>query len=157
MTLVVGIGNEWRRDDAAGLVVARRLRAGAPSGLRVLEREGEPTALIDLWSDTAEAIVVDAVSSGAPPGTIHRLDAAGGPLPAELFTGSTHALGLAEAVELARSLGRLPRRLHVYGIEGESFTVGTRLSPAVERAVEGLAAELEGSFTSGPHSTRQRR
>jgi hypothetical protein len=56
-----------------------------------------------------EAIVVDAVSSNAQSGAIHRLDAVSTKLPAELYRGSTHALSVAEAVELARALERLPR------------------------------------------------
>ena len=58
---------------------------------------------------------------------------------------STHAFGVADAVELARALGRLPGRLDVYAIEGASFAAGDRLSPAVERAVAELAAELSAS------------
>jgi hydrogenase maturation protease len=128
--------------------VARRIRDGAPEGVRVIEREGEPIDLLDDWSEVDEAIVVDAVSSGASPGTVHRLDAANTPLPTALFRGSTHALGLAEAVELGRALGRLPRRLVVYGIEGERFGAGRGLTRAVERGVDALAAELRSAISS---------
>ena len=55
---------------------------------------------------------------------------------------STHAFGVADAVELARALGRLPGRLDVYAIEGASFTAGDSLSPEVERAVDDLATAL---------------
>jgi hydrogenase maturation protease len=72
--IVLGVGNPWRRDDGAGLAVARLL-AGTP-GVEVLEREGEPASLIDAW-DGADALwLVDAVSSGAVPGTLHRIDVA---------------------------------------------------------------------------------
>ena len=136
---MLGIGNPWRGDDGAGLEVARRLRA---EGLRALEREGEPSALLDAWAGEREVVVVDAVRSGAEPCTIHRLDARARRLPAELFAVSTHHLSVAEAVELARALGRLPERLEVYGIEGASFEAGSGLAPAVETAVEAVAAEL---------------
>jgi hydrogenase maturation protease len=139
--LVVGVGNAWRRDDAVGLAVARRLAGELPGAVTVLECEGEPLGLLDAWEGADVVLVVDAVSSGAEPGTVHRLDAAS-PLPAALFRGSTHALGVAEAVELGRALGRLPSRLAVYGVEGERFEAGEGLTPAVERAAEQLAAEL---------------
>ena len=142
MTLVIGVGNEWRRDDAAGLVVARRLRG---TGVRVLEQEGEPTALLEAWHGAEQALVIDAVSSGAEVGTIHRLDARAEKLPAELFRGSTHAFSVAEAVELGRALDRLPESLLIYGIEGGDFAAGTGLSPEVERAVDELVGELGGS------------
>ena len=142
MTTVLGVGNQWRRDDAAGLEVARRLDRELPRGVRVLEREGEPTGLLDAWQGEREVVLVDAVSSGAKPGTLHRLDAIAAPLPAELFRASTHHMSVAEAVELGRALGRLPERLELYGIEGADFGAGSGLTPEVELAVERLAAEL---------------
>jgi hydrogenase maturation protease len=55
---------------------------------------------------------------------------------------STHAFGLAEAVELARALGRLPRFLVVYGVEGKCFTPGAALSAGVEAAAADAAARV---------------
>jgi hydrogenase maturation protease len=127
---VIGLGNAARGDDAAGLIAARRLNG--------VEHEGDPLALLDVWDGAESVVVIDAVRSGAVPGTIHRFDAAE-PLPAALRSStSTHAVGLAEAVELARALGRLPARLTVYGIEGERFEAGTGLTPAVSAAVEAV-------------------
>jgi hydrogenase maturation protease len=133
--VVIGVGNAARGDDAAGLVVARRL------GGR--EHEGDPLALLDAWEGAATAVVIDAVSSGAAPGTVHRFEVGDAALPARLRSStSTHAVGLAEAIELARALDRLPPRLIVYGIEGERFTAGADLSPAVAAAVELVAAAV---------------
>jgi hydrogenase maturation protease len=146
---VIGVGNDWRRDDAAGLVVARRLRDTRLTGVRVVEHEGEPLDLIEEWSAASEAIVVDAVNSDAEPGTIHRLDVVSTPLAAELFRGSTHALSVAEAVELARALERLPDRMLVYGIEGRSFTAGSGLTAEVERAVRTVVSELRTELDEG--------
>ena len=53
-----------------------------------------------------------------------------------------------DAVELARSLDRLPGRLDVYAIEGASFVAGDSLSPSVERAVAALADELSAARRS---------
>ena len=136
---VIGVGNRWRSDDAAGLHVARRLLEDGPAGADVLEREGEPAGLIEAFAGTEALVVVDAVSSGSPPGTIHRVEAGEAALPAEVFGASTHLLGLAEAIELARALGRLPKRVVVYGIEGRVFEAGEQLSPEVEDAVERVA------------------
>lgn len=149
MTVLIGVGNAWRGDDAAGLEVARRVREARIPGVRVLEHEGEPIGLIDAWTGIREVIVVDAVSSGGPPGTVHHLDAAAEPLPATLFRSSTHAIGIAEAVELGRSLDRIPSRLMVCGVEGESFELGTGLTPAVEASVEALASALGEMLARG--------
>lgn len=134
MTLI-GLGNEWRGDDGAGPEVARR------AGGRVFG--GEPIGLVDAFGSDREVVLVDAVSSGAAPGTVHRFDAHDTPLPAAVFgASSTHALGVAEAIELARSLGRLPDRVTVFGIEGADFSFGRGLSPAVERAVLQVVEEV---------------
>src|SRR5271157_6650837 len=134
--VVIGVGNEYRGDDGAGVAVARRLRAQFPGGVTILEESGEGASLIQAWQGAAWVMLVDAVRSSAPPGTIHRLDARAEPMPTGFFNYSTHAFSVAEAVELARSLDRLPPYLIVYGIEGENFAAGVGLSAAVERAVE---------------------
>jgi hydrogenase maturation protease len=140
--VVIGIGNLYRRDDAAGLVVARRLRHMVPSHLTVLEHEGEPTALLEAWKDADAVFLIDAVFSGAEAGTIHRLDAQESAIPQELFRYSTHAVSVAEAIELARALGQLPPKLVVYGIEGKDFGAGEGLSPEVESRVAELAKQV---------------
>ena len=95
---------------------------------------------MDAWQDAQSVILVDAVQSGAAPGTIHRLDASSVPVPSRFFHYSTHAFSVAEAVELARALGQLPPRLILYGIEGRDFSSGEELSPEVAGAVNELIA-----------------
>jgi hydrogenase maturation protease len=143
-TLIIGLGNEYRHDDAVGLVVARRLRQAAPKSVRVLEETGEGASLLESWQDAEMVILIDAVQSGAAPGTLHRLDAHAQPMAKEFFRFSTHAFGLAEAVELGRALGRLPPRLIVYGIEGKSFEAGVGLSPEVEAAAQVVVERVLG-------------
>jgi hydrogenase maturation protease len=138
--LFVGIGNPLRGDDAAGLLAARALCALGPEGVEVRELEGEPVDLIEAWEAAGAVVVADAVASGGEPGEVHRVDAGAGPLPAALAGPSTHALGLAEAVELARALERLPPRLVVYGIEAAGFEVGAEPAAAVRAAAERVAA-----------------
>ncbi len=100
----------------------------------MIEQNGEGTALVALWEGARTVILIDAVQSGAAPGSIHRLDARSQPFPAGFRGCSTHAFGVAEAIELARALDRLPPRLVVYGIEGRSFAAGAAPSGAVEAA-----------------------
>ena len=124
------------------------------TGVLVVEHEREPTDLIGLWEGARLAIVLDALE-GDEPGRIHRFEAGRDELPLRRWgRASTHALELAEVIELARSLGRLPDRLVVLGIEGERFETGDCLSPRVERAVSDAAelalAELGGSAPTRP-------
>ena len=95
-----------------------------------------------LWAGHDDVALVDAASSGAPPGTLHELRAGDGALPAGALRSSTHAFGVADAVKLAAAIGRLPARLEIYAIEGEDFSLGAPLSPAVARTVDALATRL---------------
>lgn len=138
--VVIGVGSPDRGDDAAGPLVARRLQGEPPPGADVLICE-DPSTLLHAWEDYDVAVVVDAVASGRDPGTltIRDVGASGGPLPtsawAETGRGGTHAFGLATAVELARSLHRLPHRVVVVGVEAAQFDHGAPLTPEVEAAI----------------------
>jgi hydrogenase maturation protease len=134
--LVVGVGNAYRSDDAAGLIVARRVREEIGACVTVREESGEGTTLLASWKEVDAVILIDATHSGAAPGMLHRFDVGVQSLPATVFRYSTHAFSVAEAVELARALGQLPSRFVVYGIEGKTFLAGVGLSVEVENAIE---------------------
>ncbi len=140
--LVIGIGNEFRCDDGAGLRVVRELAARNLPGVVVREGRG----LVGDWQGFARVYLVDAVSSGALPGTVHRLDGRCDRIEPEMFRTSTHALGVAEAVELARQIGELPEMLVIYGIEGCDFSVGDTLTARVAQAVTEVVSELARSI-----------
>jgi hydrogenase maturation protease len=145
---VIGAGNALMGDDAAGLAVARRLRGSLPPEAEVIDCDSEGSALIEAWRAADAAIIIDAVRSGAPPGSVHRFDAASAPLPSALFHYSTHAVNVADAVELARALGTLPPCVVVFGIEGAGFEAGAGLSAEVERAVEAVAERVRQEVSS---------
>jgi hydrogenase maturation protease len=140
--LVAWVGNSDRGDDGVGPAVARRLCGRVPSAVSVLQLSGDPLALIEDWKGFSAVIVIDAGAPITRPGLIHRFDLANSRLPITIAPGSTHAFGLAETIELARSLGRLPSLLVAYLIEGEQFEPGAPLSPAVAQAAEAAAAEI---------------
>lgn len=136
--LVVGVGSADRGDDSVGLLVARRVAAENLPQAAVLMETGDISALIAAWQPYDRVILVDAVMSGAEPGTIHRVVVSDS-LPTDELVTSTHGFGVAQAVELARALGLLPRHLVLYTVEGRQFTIGAPLSPEVEAAVERVA------------------
>ena len=134
---LIGIGNPDRGDDAAGWEVA-----GMVTSWDVSRLTAGSLSLIDLWCPDDEVVIVDAMKSGAPPGTVVRIDAILNSLPQGAFT-STHAFGPAAVVELARTMERLPRSLIVYGIEVGHVEHGSRMTPAVATAVNRVATELQ--------------
>lgn len=134
--LIIGIGNPDRGDDSVGLMAVREL-----SGLRTKEL-ADGSGLLDVWEGESDVIVVDAMRSGAAPGATKRFDAIDGRLPTRSFS-STHSFGLAEIVELGRTLDRLPERLIIYGIEAETLDHGTSVSPAVSKAAGEVVAAIK--------------
>jgi len=148
LVILIGVGNEFRCDDGVGILAARRIREKNFPGIVVVESDGDAAALLNAWAGMKTVVIIDAVSSGAAPGTIHRIDARRQSVPRELFPFSTHALGLAHAVELARSLGKLPINIIIYGIEGEQFTAGSSLSPKVQDALNEVLQLVTGEIFS---------
>jgi len=134
--LIIGVGNEYSGDDFAGLAVVRALKASKIEQARCMESDGNCTTLLDAWQTADHVILIDAVASGARPGTIYRIDASMQALPAGCTFFSTHAFGIVETLALARTLGQLPASLLIYGIEGEQFAIGADFSPSVKQAIK---------------------
>jgi len=135
---IIGCGNRQRGDDGAGILVAERLRH---LGIDAGTCSGEATELIETWAGSGDVILIDAVVTGAPGGTVHvwdglqKIDPPG-------KTASTHGLGVAQAIELARVLNRLPERLRIYGIEGRAFDPGFPISSQVHAAIEEVVQRI---------------
>jgi hydrogenase maturation protease len=145
-------GNRHRGDDAAGLLVADRLREW---GIAAEILDGEATEIMEAWDGADSAVLVDAVVTGKRPGTVHAWD--GGNLKAcSTSSASSHGLGVGEAIELARALGRLPSKIRIYGIEGRQFTAGAGVSPEVEAAVEVVARAIAQVAGADPATVASR-
>ncbi|HJV88573.1 MAG TPA: hydrogenase maturation protease [Noviherbaspirillum sp.] len=117
---IIGIGSPFGADCIAWDAVDALEQSGTLIRFprRVVEtfRCGSPgTGLLPLLTGVQAAILIDAIITGAPPGTVHRID------PDELYLEarqiSSHDLGVAETLALARTLGLLPEKLVIYGIE----------------------------------------
>ncbi len=141
--LIIGVGNEYRSDDGLGVCIARELARRVGPDVRCVEASGEGTSLIAAWRDVAHVFLVDAVSSKAPVGTLHRVDAVRDNIPKKMFASSSHQFGVAEAVAMSKELNQLPETLILYGIEAESFEPGVGLSELVVRSVPDLLHLIE--------------
>jgi len=142
------LGSRFRGDDAVGPLIADRLRA---AGATVLDCDDEPTRLLDAWAGLELVVIVDAVSSGAVAGTVHRVDPGDGPLPGDLGLASTHAFSISDALELGRAVGQAPRRVIVIGVEGAAFGMGDPITAEVEAALDGVADSVLAELAGGAH------
>jgi hydrogenase maturation protease len=153
--LIIGIGNEMRRDDGLGRHVARMLAQRLLPGVAVLESGGEGASLIELWKGHDQVMLIDAFSSDSTPGLLHAIDASITRIPQQLFHASSHAFGIAEAIEVSRRLDTLPETLLIYGIEGENFGLGAGLSESVTEKITDLLEMVEDKMQELLHERPQ--
>lgn len=147
---VIGVGSP-AGDDWLGWELAERLRSSealAAWGDRVTvtlhDRPG--AALLQAWRGTGLVVLLDAVRSGAAPGTPHRLDSS--QLRSQPKILSTHGFGLAEAVQLAAALDALPESLLFFGLEASPGHEAMCLSEAVFAALPAMVDSVEAAIVS---------
>ncbi|HVN64377.1 MAG TPA: hydrogenase maturation protease [Candidatus Binataceae bacterium] len=115
MIRIIGIGSPFG-GDAVGLRAAEILAADPPSNCEVVSADRPGAELIELMDGADAVILIDAVRSGAPPGTIHVLEFDELEGASARFV-SSHDLGVAAAIQLARKLDRAPSRGWIVGLE----------------------------------------
>ncbi|HLK44637.1 MAG TPA: hydrogenase maturation protease [Acidimicrobiales bacterium] len=142
--VVAGLGNEYRCDDGAGVLVARAVAAAA-DGVADVGPISEPLELLGRWDGSRLAIVVDTVRSGAEPGTVRVVELDEGveaPVLVGARTTSTHGMGFSLALRLARSLGVAPERVVLVAIEGSVFEPGLGVSAALSGGIEEATSRI---------------
>jgi hydrogenase maturation protease len=137
--LVIGLGNPDRGDDGIGTRVVHDLVGTLPPDVAVLTRRADLLSLIEDWAGFDGVVCIDAAAPRGVPGRMYRIDLNSAELPRDVTLTSSHALGLPDAIELARTLHLAPRQLIVYVVEGGSFEGGTSLTPAVAAAARVVA------------------
>lgn len=147
--LVLGVGNILLSDEGVGVRVVEALqeRHSLPDGVEVLDGGTCGMDLLDVIAGRDHLILVDAVNTGSPPGTLVRY--ADRDIPAVFRTKmSPHQLGLVDVLALLKLLDSEPKRVTVIGVEPASLGLGLELTPVVaarlDEAVEMVWTELGG-------------
>lgn len=142
---IIGIGSPFG-DDRFGWEAAEALRHSAamyavtPGRIEILVLDRPGAMLPAHWQETDIVILLDAVCSGAAPGTRHCLEARD--LPGAGMLCSSHGFGIAPAIGLARALDNMPSRLLLRGMEADSSWTEFPLSPAVADALPAFVADI---------------
>lgn len=146
-TLVVGLGNPILGDDGVGWRVAEQVRAClGHADVDVLCLSLGGLALMEHLAGYRRAVIVDAMTTGAEPGSLHRISANEMDELGVQHTASVHDLSLMSALAFGREMGLdLPEDIRVVGVEARpEFEFGECLGEAVGRAVPlAVAAVLE--------------
>lgn len=143
---IIGIGSPVAGDDLGWLAIDWLRNAGFDRDAELLTLDRPGPALVEYLRPDVRVILIDAMDAGLPPGSVRELAPddviirAGAP--------SSHHLGLAETLALARALGGLPRYLFVIGIQMGADIAGrdgqreafSALSARVRRMMQAPAA-----------------
>jgi hydrogenase maturation protease len=136
---VIAIGNEFRRDDGAGILVAQAIRERTLQDVDICIESGDGSQLMKSFAGVRDLYLIDAVSSGATPGIIHRVDVRAQGIPERLIGRSSHGMTLMGSLEIARVLGPFPESCIFFGIECEDFGWGKGPSGSVRVAIDIVA------------------
>ena len=136
------------RDDGVGIEVARSLRRlNLGSNVLILERQAVDISIIDYARGASKLVIVDAVKSGEPPGSVVRLSASESHTPI-LRAPLSHEQDLQDLLALARKGGIRPPPIVVVGIEPADCTMGEGLSEkvtgALPHAIDQVKDEVKG-------------
>ena len=138
MIRVIGLGSPFG-DDSVGWRVIELLRGHLPVDADLVAVDRPGATLIQWLPGVHHLIIVDALQSGAEPGSVVRVG------PSDLATPpgglSGHGLSLADTFQLASRLGCLPARIEIYGVEIESCE-GEHLSTVAQMAAAKLARQV---------------
>lgn len=141
--LIIGIGNEYRNDDGIGLLIAKEIKERQIPFVIVKENYGDFTEMIELWRNFKNVILIDAVSSGAKPGTLYEFDLKEArQLFDERLNRFVHGFSFNKAIKLAEILNALPEKLMVFGVEGENFNYGQNISFNIKKSQSELVDRI---------------
>lgn len=156
-TLVLGCGNPIMADDGLGIAVLERLQQGwrFPREVQLVDGGTWGVNLLPAVESTRRLLLLDAIRSGLPPGTLVTLT--GTELP-RFFAHklSPHQIDLREVLALAELRGTLPDTIVALGAEPEMIDMRASLSPSVESVVESLAVQAVAQLAAWGHEITPR-
>ncbi len=139
--IIVGIGNVYRGDDGAGVLVARFLRGCFGDRVKIIDYDLSFEELLEMWENFDVVILIDSIAPGGRSGDVYKIEIGQefqkfGELDLKFF--STHSIGIAEYIRIAQALGKLPKKFIIYGIVGGNFNIGASISSEVKLACKKL-------------------
>jgi hydrogenase maturation protease len=150
--VVLGLGNPLMTDDGLGLAALERLRESydMPPGVELVDGGTWGLNLLPVIEDAGGVILIDAIDTGAAPGTPVRIERA--QLPRYLGTKlSPHQVDLRDVIALAELRGTLPRQTVALGLQPERVELGNTLSDVLRCRLDDLVALVAQELTRLGH------
>jgi hydrogenase maturation protease len=149
--LVLGVGNVLMQDEGLGVRAVERLqeRYHLPPGVRAVDGGVMGLELLPYLEDADRVLILDAVKTDRPPGSLVRIEGRDIPVALALKT-SIHQVGLQEVLAVGRFRGTLPAHITLWGMEPASIEVGADLSPTVDAALDDLINAVAEDLDAEP-------
>ena len=138
-TMVLGVGNLLLSDDGIGIHAIQRLQETAqlPEEVQVLDGGTSGLDLLYHLEGVCRLIIVDAVETGKPAGTLIRL--VGDQVPSYFsLKMSPHEIGMPDMLMAAKLRDLYPEEVVVWGVQPATMEVGIELSPPVAAVLDAL-------------------
>jgi hydrogenase maturation protease len=151
-TLVLGVGNPFRRDDGVGPAVIARLQTeNSLDGVDLLDGGIDGLALIDYMHGYEKVLIVDAVNMNAAPGEIHMFSPQEAILSITSDALSTHGFGVAEVIALMEKMD-IQVNMQILGIQAKDVTFGEGLSPEIAVRIDDVIELVKKEVTKAKRS-----
>ena len=137
--LVLGVGSILMMDEGVGIRAVEELqrRFRFPDNVEVLDGGTSGIELLSYISGKDYLIIIDAIKSGNPPGTVLRVE--GEDIHARFRTRiSPHQIGISDLLAAAKLTDEIPKQLVLFGIEPDRIELGLGLSGAVRENLDRL-------------------
>ncbi len=136
--MIIGLGNEFRGDDAIGILIVRKLQDENPDLAEYLIEQNDLTRILERWHNRY-VIIIDAVFSRLPAwGKIHQLDSVHEISCISKKQYSSHGLELPDIYNIGKSLNLLPNAVFMIGIEGANWEIGSQMNGELITAIPGV-------------------
>lgn len=145
--LILGVGNLLLTDEGIGIHAVRKLleMEGLPEDLEIVDGGTAGLNLLYYLEGVDRLVIIDAVETGGPPGTLVRL--AGDKIPAYMALKiSPHEITLPDFLAAARLRDLYPKEVIVWGMQPQSLDVGVELSPPLAAMLDSLVDHVVGEF-----------
>jgi len=145
--LILGVGNLLLTDEGLGIHAVRKLfeNPALPADVEVVDGGTAGLGLLYYLEDVNRLVIIDAVETGGPPGTMVRLS--GDQIPVYMaMKVSPHEITLPDFLAAAKLRDLYPQEVIVWGIQPQSLEVGVELSPVVAEKLDLLVENVLGEF-----------
>jgi hydrogenase maturation protease len=141
-TAIIGIGNLYRSDDAAGWAVIDSLDGRAPQGIALYKLHPDIGQMLGLFTEHSTLFLIDAWKGPKKGPAFVRFDPMKDGKLLRTSCTSTHGISVKSCIDLAEALSMLPKKIIIYAIRVENTTLSTSMTTEIQKTIEKVASTI---------------